>query len=522
MSETNHRLKSEFLIVAHKLLEKERRPMSARELVNMGLDQKLFSDNSAGKTPHQTMKSKLSTHIRRYPEISPFVRTEPGRFYLRKHLNGNDSPFQAKAIRPPQSKERVLVYKASDLNAITNWQGLLTKWGKTAKDIFTQLKPIYLSRLEVEQNNDFTQILTYVLVDYKRALLAYRRGTYNRVEQYLRGASCIGFGGHLTEADLDLFNQDTMGVYECASRELMEELNLPDVDVQRLREREGLEIVGIINDDSSDVGRRHLAFVMRYEVSSSSYWNQPIRGEKAITQLRWISAQNPNRVWLWNFEYWSQLCLRQFAPELINARPAYRLIRRSSLKPPHIICVIGPVGSGKTEATDVLKSDFGYEEINSGQVVAQLIGIPAIPKTARLDFQERAWRFISEKQGPKKLANELYKIAQNMNTDRILIDGLRQKATLNELKKLAGKTKIGTIFVSTPADLAYNFYSERIAQGASIDKFLAARGSPVEMEVENLISIADVVLYNFSGRFQYRETIQALMQDLAIPKVKKL
>ena len=71
-------MKSEFLIVARKLMETERRSLSPKELVDLGLARQLFSDKIAGKTPRQTMKAKLSVHIRRFGEQSPFVRTAPG------------------------------------------------------------------------------------------------------------------------------------------------------------------------------------------------------------------------------------------------------------------------------------------------------------------------------------------------------------------------------------------------------------------------------------------------------------
>ncbi len=514
-------MKSEFLIVAKRLMEMERRPLSPRELIDIGQKQQLFSDNVAGKTPFQTMKSKLSVHIRRFGEVSPFVRTAPGRFYLRTLLDGNKAPFDAKPIRPPKIREKVLVFRTAELDAVTTWQGLQTTWKRAAKTILTRLTPHYIHRFDVEQNNAFTQILTYVLVCRGNSILAYRRGTYNRVDKFLQGALCVGFGGHVVETDLDLFNVDTLGIFECASRELMEELELPSADAQRLRRREGLELIGIINDDSSDVGRRHLAFVMRYEVSSDPLWNRPQRGEKAITQLRWISAQEPGRVWLWNFEYWSQLCLREFASRLILVRPAYRLLRRLPLRPPHILCVIGPVGSGKTLATEVLKSDFAYEEINTGEVVAEILGVPPVPQTPRSEFQRLAWGFISEPAGPKCLARRLLKTAQEKNAARILVDGLRQRATLENLRTLAGDWKIAIVFVHTPADLAYSFYADRIEQGASMNEFLSLRSAPVEAEVESLIEIADAVLYNWTGRLQYRETIQALMAELGIPEVKR-
>jgi hypothetical protein len=84
---------------------------------------------------------------------------------------------------------------------------------------------------------------------------------------------------------------------------------------------------------------------------------------------------------------------------------------------------------------------------------------------------------------------------------------------------LAGDRRVGVIFVHTPADQAYSFYASRIAQGASMSDFLATRSTEVEDEVESLISSADAVLYNWTGRPQYRETIKALMAELGTSEV---
>ena len=404
----------------------------------------------------------------------------------------------------------------TELNPISNWQGVQTKWKRASKAIFTSLKPHYIHRFDVEQDNNFTQVITYVLVSRGDAILAYRRGTYNRADKFLQGAFCVGFGGHVVENDLNLFNTDTMGVFDCAARELIEELKLPEADIQRLVQRKGLEIIGIINDDSSDVGRRHIAFVMQYEVSGDPAWNRPERGEKAITQLQWISEQQPGRNWLWSFEYWSQLCIKEFRPGLVKVRPAFRLLRKSPLKPPHILVVIGQVGSGKTQATEVLKNDFGYKEVNSGKVMAALLGIPPVPITPRREFQEKAWKFITQPTGPQLLASRLVEVASSLNSHRVLIDGIRQWATIENIKYISTDKRVGIIFVHTPADQAYSFYSTRIAQGETMSEFLATRSADVEREVEGLISKADAVLYNWTGQFHYRETIKALMEKIGV------
>lgn len=508
-------MRSEFLIVAKRLMERERRAMSVRDMVDLGLKRQLFSDDVAGQTPHKTMGSKLSVHIRRLGDQSLFVRTGPGKFYLRSLLNGA-APFEVRPAIPPPSVERVLAFRREELDRLTSWQGLKTAWRQFATEVFSRLKPLYIPRIEAEQRTDLKQVTTYVLVANHQSLLAYKRGTYSRVEQFLQGSSCIGFGGHVTDVDLDLFNIPTMGVYACASRELMEELRIPFADKKRLSLSQGLTIEGVINDDSSEVGRRHLAFVLKYNVANPADWTQPERGEKAITQLHWISPQNPSPVGIWNFEYWSQLCLRNFAPTLTRTSSAYRLIRRKPLIPPHVLCVIGPVGSGKTLATETLKTHYGYSEVNTGRIMANLLGIPPVPKTQRQIFQAKALRFISRVRGPGILAKEIWKAISQTGSDRVLVDGLRHKSTLQALRHLKPHVKVGVLFVHTPPDLAYGFYSQRIEHGSTMPEFVSVRSAPVEAEVESLISDADVVLYNWTGRLQYARTIIALMKDLGV------
>src|ERR1700682_2984226 len=154
-------------------MEEQRRPLSPKELV--GLGQSLFSDNIAGRTPWQTMKSKLSVHMRRYGEASPFVRTGPGRFSLRSLLDGTEQPYQAQPIRPPKSQEKVVVFETAALDKVTTWQGLQTNWKKPARHIFDKLIPFYLQRYDIEQDDSYVQLLTYVLVRHGDSLLAYRR-----------------------------------------------------------------------------------------------------------------------------------------------------------------------------------------------------------------------------------------------------------------------------------------------------------------------------------------------------------
>jgi predicted NUDIX family phosphoesterase len=500
---------SEFLDVAERTLMTAQRSMSPKEIVHYAMEQRWFSDKRAGRTPIQTMKSKLSVSIRKDGDRSTFVRTAPGRFSLR-HLVSADSVYEAAPHRPPPARELVLACATAEVKDLLP-QGIQRDVRKLLSRLQRPELGRVLMRLRAEQTDDHKQLLTYILVRRGNSVLAYKRGVYNRVEDMLKGAQCVGFGGHICPDDRDLLSPDVLGIFGCARRELREELLLPEPDLRRLDAGIGLSILGILNDDSSDVGRRHLAIVLQYEVSDDVAWDRPRRGEKSITQLRWLTVDAAVRCW--EFEYWSQMCLREFLPDLIQSAPAFVIRRTRPIQPPHLLCLVGEMASGKTEASHVLVTEFGYVEVNSGQVVADLIGMPPIPLTPRETFQPAAYEFISRPDGPDRLALEILHRARGAE-QRLLVDGIRQRKTLLALRghALPGE-RVGVLFVHTTADVAFALYRHREAQ-IPFDAFIRLRSAPVEQEAASLIDLSDGVLYNWTGRRNYRQTVRALMRDL--------
>ncbi|MEP5624765.1 MAG: HTH domain-containing protein, partial [Hyphomicrobiales bacterium] len=303
---------SEFLLVAEQVLLSRSKPMRPNEIVDVGFEEGLFSDNVSGKTPGQTMKSKLSQDIRRHGENSRFVRTAPGLFFLRQLIDHPEQVFDAPRYSKPESTEKILVVPTERFRELVSFQGLHGHWKRVKKNLLREDVCTYMDRREAEGSEHFKQALTYVAITRRGQLLCYKRGSYNRVEKYLRGSRCVGFGGHVIREDqamLPLFPSKDFGVTECVIRELSEEIDLPALDRQRLLDGAGLECIGILNDDSSSVGKKHFAFVFTYEVSNDPSWEDPRRGEKSITQLQWLSREK-QQVPIWEFEYWSQLVLR--------------------------------------------------------------------------------------------------------------------------------------------------------------------------------------------------------------------
>lgn len=507
---------SEFILIAEKVIEHEKRAMSAIEIVDYAQKRKMFSDNISGKTPHQTMKAKLSVHIRKHGNNSIFVRTQKGKFYLRKLLTPSQQVYEAIPIKKPKPKENVLVFKSELLGTASRFQGISIYWKQKMQSLINSKHCFYVPRIEAEIDNSIKQVLTYVLITRSDdEVLAYNRGNYNRVEDFLRGAACIGFGGHVIEPDNDLINSDDMGIYNCVVRELTEELKLPDIDKRRILNREGINCVGVLNDDSSEAGQRHIAFIFKYQVSNHSYWNSPVRGEKSITKLRWFKT-NANKVHIWEFEYWSQLCLARYFKKHVKPSSHFRINRVSKLRPPNIICILGQVGSGKSQVARILESEFNYQIVNTGRMVAELLDLPPVPTTPREEFQRRAWNFIKSKKGPKLLARELAEKTNEDSNLRTVIDGIRQYSTIEALKEAVAPRRLGFIYVHTLPSIAFELYGKRERDDMTIFDFLSLRNAEVERDVEDMIRISDVVLYNWFGETELKDTIKKFMKEILL------
>lgn len=507
-----------YIEIAEQLIRRDKRPMAPREMAEVCAEEGLYPDNFSGKTPHKTFHARLSEEILGNGENSTFVRTAPGKFFLRSLLRSNDEErgltiFQAPRRKPALPQEKVLVFPSSVIKGNLEFQGIKRTWNQYVDKIFVPDHAHYLDRMLAEEANHLKQVLTYILVQRNGQLLSFKRGQFNRVSEFLRGAICLGFGGHLTESDVTIFHHSLSGLIGNAARELREELRLPRVDLVRLDDCEGLQIVGVLNDDSSGIGQRHFAFVLKYQVSNNSYWDHPVGGEASVTQLRWVNLSNP-QIDLHRFEYWSQLCLREFYKESLKLGPRYRILRKLVFKAPHVVLVVGKIGSGKSVVTEALLRSFGYKVINSGHLVASLINLSPIPDTPREVFQKHAQEFISEPDGPKRLARKILDEIYALKCDRIVVDGIRNVETYKYLGKMLKNRRLALLYVHTPPDLAYAFFRKREEPLSTIDQFYEMYNANVEREIGRLLNHADAVVYNWIGQGDLLAVLRAMVKEL--------
>jgi cytidylate kinase len=190
------------------------------------------------------------------------------------------------------------------------------------------------------------------------------------------------------------------------------------------------------------------------------------------------------------------------------AAPTFEVRRRRALSRADVLAIIGPIGSGKSATARVLSQEFGFRYVNSGEVLSKLLGIPPIPTTDRVTFQEAATNYVSTHRGVVQFAAALLEAAGD---GPAVIEGIRNESTLIEI---ARRINIATIYVETPADVAYKFFTRREGSSGSVEQFLRARESPGESEVEGLKESCDAVIHNWSGHQSHRQVVRSLMKEL--------
>ena len=109
----------------------------------------------------------------------------------------------------------------------------------------------FADRARVEEDPSLKQIIPYAVVTRGDEVFRFRRRGGG--EKRLVGKSSIGVGGHINPEDAGDVIQDAL------RRELDEEIHVPSVH--------SIELIGLLNDDTTAVGSVHLGVVARVRVA---------------------------------------------------------------------------------------------------------------------------------------------------------------------------------------------------------------------------------------------------------------
>src|SRR5579859_2853065 len=192
------------------------------------------------------------------------------------------------------TEERVLCFERKLLEELGVFQGINLDVQKYLPVVTAPTKLVYLNRSEAEQDKRYKQLIPYVLLIHKEKILRYRRGKGGQ-ETRLHGLYSVGIGGHISDEDHGLFSTG-IGYEEGMRRELMEEVAV---------ERINAPAVGLINDDSTDVGYVHFGVVHVMQVPDES-----IAGRRSGIVAPEFTPMDEALNDASAYESWSRFCLQ--------------------------------------------------------------------------------------------------------------------------------------------------------------------------------------------------------------------
>lgn len=192
-------------------------------------------------------------------------------------------------------EEMILVVRRALFDSLGAFQGFSANVDRYLPSLLDRENNFFAARSSAETDPTLKQIIPYALIVSAGKILRYRRGKSSG-EQRLVAKYSVGIGGHMNDQDEGLFALDHQAYLAGVQREIDEEVQIAAPRSHR--------IVGLINDDSTEVGQVHLGVVHVLQIDAP----EATKRESAITQVEFLtpSQLETDRELL---EGWSQICL---------------------------------------------------------------------------------------------------------------------------------------------------------------------------------------------------------------------
>jgi len=192
--------------------------------------------------------------------------------------------------------EEVLVVPASLLMELGPFSGFNRAVDRYLPALLDRANQSFRPRSLVEDDPSFKQLIPYVILECndesETRLFRYTRGK-GQGEKRLHALQSIGIGGHISVEDAQGDDWYRNGMQRELSEEMIIECSGKD------------QIVGLIYDDSSEVGRVHLGIVHVLQLATC----KAVPREDQLLDAGFESLETIKSE-LDQMETWSQLCLK--------------------------------------------------------------------------------------------------------------------------------------------------------------------------------------------------------------------
>lgn len=234
-------------------------------------------------------------------------------------------------------KELILVHPTEVINKLFQIEGFAQNAavestfgdiGALEKDLDEGLA--IMRREAVEKNADFRHLLPYIQLfrisdDNELELFVYQR-VKGIGEERLLGRHSVGLGGHINVGHVqfhDGISQLNLGmtIIHNVMEELCEELKLGEKNfIEGLLEqniRSQPSIYGYLNDNSDEVGQRHLGITLLMMIPKGI---EPEIAEESAVKVGWVKLSDLRaNIDNYNFENWSKLVVTELEDSFVTA-----------------------------------------------------------------------------------------------------------------------------------------------------------------------------------------------------------
>jgi len=172
--------------------------------------------------------------------------------------------------------EHVLVITRALLDQLGSFQGFQSEVNRYLEAMLAPGANFFMERPAAELDPTHKQLIPYSIFHHEGRYLCYTRGGKSG-EKRLVSKRSVGIGGHINPVDQSHDGLGETMYFNSIEREITEELVIGGTHTQT--------VIGLINDDSSEVGSVHLGVVHRFELSSAEVSSN----EDAIQDLQFFT-----------------------------------------------------------------------------------------------------------------------------------------------------------------------------------------------------------------------------------------
>jgi predicted NUDIX family phosphoesterase len=192
--------------------------------------------------------------------------------------------------------EEILVISRQLFDELGAFQGIKTDVDGYLEAILDPANNFFMDRGKAEDDPSFKQLIPYALFHHNGKYLHYTRGKSGG-ESRLHAQGSVGVGGHINPVDERADPLGKATYLAGVEREIDEELNITGGHQNR--------IVGLLNDDSNDVGKVHLGVVHIFDLESEDVTS----AEDALANLAFQSSDDLTGKLHGSLETWSRFCV---------------------------------------------------------------------------------------------------------------------------------------------------------------------------------------------------------------------